>query len=75
VILRGTLLLAMTAKEKVLQRAPHWTEEQDGRAHRAAQSDDVVDEWGDVSKLHQASGAETMRGLANEEQRAGHAPW
>ena len=68
-------LLAMTAKETLLQRAPHWSEEQAERALRAAESDDAVDEWGDVSKLHEVSTAETMRRLANEEQAAGHEPW
>jgi hypothetical protein len=29
----------------------------------------------DVSKLHEARSAETMRRLANEEQAAGHEPW
>jgi hypothetical protein len=68
-------LLDMTAKEKVLQRAPHWSEEQAERALRAAESDSAVDEWGDLSKLHDVSSAETMRRLANEEQVAGHEPW
>ena len=67
--------LAVTAKEKLLQRAPHWSEEQAERALRAAESDGAVDEWGDLSKLHEASGAETMRRLAQEEQAAGHEPW
>lgn len=65
----------MTAKEKLLQRAPHWTEEQAERALRAAENNDTVDEWGDLSKLHEANSAETMRRLANEEQAAGHEPW
>jgi hypothetical protein len=65
----------MTAKEKLLERAPHWTEEQAERALRAAESDAAVDEWGDLSELHEASSAETMRRLAKEEQAAGHEPW
>lgn len=65
----------MTAKELLLQRAPHWTEEQAERALRAAQSDGVVDEWGDLSKLHEVSTAETMRRLAKEEQATGQKPW
>jgi hypothetical protein len=65
----------MTAKEKLLQRAPHWSEEQAERALRAAASDDAVDEWGDLSKLHEVSAAETMRRLASEEHAAGHEPW
>jgi hypothetical protein len=64
----------MTAKEKLLERAPHWSEEQAERALRAAESDDA-DDWGDPSKLHEASITETMRRLAKEEQAAGHEPW
>ena len=69
------LITAMTAKEKLLQLAPSWTEEQAERALRAAESDEAVDEWGDLSQLHEASTAETMRRLAEEEQAAGHKPW
>lgn len=65
----------MTAKERLLERAPHWTEEQAERALRAAESDEEVDEFGDFSKLHAANTAETMRRLADEEQAAGHEPW
>lgn len=65
----------MTAKEKLLQRAPHWTEEQAERALRAAENADAGDEWGNLSKLHEASSAETTRRLAEEEQAAGHKPW
>jgi hypothetical protein len=65
----------MTAKEKLLQRVPDWTEEQAKRALRAAESSDDVDEWGDLSKLREASAAETMRRLVQEEQAAGHEPW
>lgn len=65
----------MTAKEKLLQRAPHWTEEQAERALRAAENDDTVDAWGDMSKLHEVNSAETMARLAKEEQAAGHEPW
>ena len=65
----------MNAKEKLLQRAPYWSEEQAERALRAAGSDGAVDEWGDLSKLHEASTAETMRRLAEDEQAAGHEPW
>ena len=73
--LRCTLLLAVTAKEKRLHRTPHRSEEQAERALRAAESDDVVDEWGDLSKLHEVTSAETMRRLAQEEQAAGHEHW
>ena len=43
------------------------------RALRVGANDDA--EWGDLSKLLEASSAETMRRLANEEQAAGHEPW
>jgi hypothetical protein len=66
---------AVTAKEKLLQRAPHWSEEQAERALRAAESDGTVDGWGDLSKLHEVSTAETMGRLAKEERAAGHEPW
>jgi hypothetical protein len=65
----------VTAKEKVLERAPHWSEEQAARALRAAEGDDVVDHWGDLSELHEATTAETMRRLAEEERTAGQKPW
>jgi hypothetical protein len=65
----------MTAKEKLIQRAPNWTEEQAERALRAAEGEDAVDEWGDLSKLHEATTAETMQRLAQEEQAAGHERW
>lgn len=41
----------MTAKEKLLDRAPHWTEEQAGRALRAAEGDGLVDDWGDLDQF------------------------
>lgn len=65
----------MTAKERLLERAPHWSEEQAERALRAAESNEAGDEPGDLSKLRETSTAETMRRLAREEQAAGHEPW
>jgi len=65
----------MTAKEQLLQRAPHWSDEPVERALPAAESDDAADEWGDLSKLHEASTPEMMRRLADDEQAAGHEPW
>jgi hypothetical protein len=65
----------VTAKEKLLQLAPHWSEEQAERALRAVESEDAADEWGDVSQLHKASTARTMQRLAQDEQAAGHKPW
>jgi hypothetical protein len=34
-----------------------------------------VDEWGNISQLHEVAFGETMRRLADEERRAGHEPW
>lgn len=34
-----------------------------------------VDEWGELSKLHEVAFGETMRRLAQEERAAGHEPW
>ena len=65
----------MTAKEKLLKRAPHWTEEQAERALRAAEGDDAADEWGDLTRLHEVTTSATMRRLAEEEREAGHDPW
>jgi hypothetical protein len=65
----------VTAKEKLLERAPHWSEEQAERALRAAEGDETVDESGDLSKLHEATTAETTRRLADKERAAGHTPW
>ena len=65
----------MTAKEKVLELAPQWTEEQALRALRAAESDIQVDEWGDLAEAHEANTAQTMRRLADEERAAGQKPW
>lgn len=65
----------MTAKEKLLERAPHWTEEQAVLALRAAEGEGALDEWGDLTELHEVSTAETMRRLAEEERAAGQKPW
>jgi hypothetical protein len=72
---RCTLDKAVTAKEKLLERAPHWSEEQAERALRAAERDTDVDDWGNVSDVREASTAETMQRLAEEERAAGHKPW
>jgi hypothetical protein len=65
----------MTAKEILLERAPHWTEEQAARALRAAEGDGTVDDWGDVEQLLDSAAKATMRDLADEERAAGHEPW
>jgi hypothetical protein len=35
----------------------------------------TVDEWGDLSKLHEVTFGETMHRLAEKERAAGHEPW
>lgn len=71
----GCTLEGVTAKERLLERAPLWSEEQAERALRAAEGDDEVDAWGDLTDLHEVATAETMRRLADEERAAGHVPW
>lgn len=41
----------------------------------AARNTSEVDEWGDLSRLHEVTFGETMRRLATEERDAGHEPW
>jgi hypothetical protein len=73
----------MSAKEQLLEQAPHWSEHDAEvalhaveREHEAeARSGDVVDEWGNLSAMARASTARTMRRLAEEEAAAGHDPW
>ena len=65
---------AVTAKEKALQQAPTGARSRPS-ALRAAERDAAVDGWGDLSKLHEVSSAETMRRLAKKERAAGHEPW
>jgi len=45
----------VTAKERLLERAPDWTEEQAVRALRAVEGDSRVDEWGDLAAVHDIS--------------------
>ena len=35
----------------------------------------VVDEWGDLSKVHDVAFGESMRRLSERERAAGHEPW
>jgi hypothetical protein len=71
----GSTIRLVTAKERLLERAPDWTEEQAVRALRAVEGDSSVDEWGDLAAVHDMSTAKTMRRLAAEEQAAGREPW
>jgi hypothetical protein len=59
----------VTAKEKLLERAPHWSEEQAERALRAAEGD--VDEWGDLRAQTQELAEQTERRLSERERTAG----
>ena len=59
----------MTAKEKLLERAPHWTEEQAARALRAAESD--LHDWGDVRAQAAALAEHAEARLRQRERAAG----
>jgi hypothetical protein len=59
----------VTAKEKVLERAQHWSEEQALRALRAAEGD--VDDWGDLRAQTQALAEQAEDRLAQNERAAG----
>lgn len=61
----------MTAKEKLLERAPHWTEEQAERALQAAE--DELDDWGDLRAQTEALAWQTEARLRERERAAGHA--
>ena len=59
----------MTAKEKVLERAPHWSEEQAERALRAAEG--RFDQWGDIRAQTQALAEQADERLKARERAAG----
>lgn len=59
----------VTAKEKVLERAPHWSEEQAERALRAAEGDH--DEWGDLRAQTQALAEQAEERLKAREGASG----
>jgi hypothetical protein len=67
----------MTAKERLLELLPNLTEAQAERALIAAEakSGDVVDEWGNLSKMTREATASTLRRLDEEEAVAGFKPW
>lgn len=66
----GATLLDMTAKEKLLQEAPAWSEEQAAIALRAVEGA-TVDEWGSLDAWSAAVGGDTMRMLDEEDAAAG----
>jgi hypothetical protein len=65
-------ILEVTAKERLLERAPHWTEEQAARALGAAEGE--LDERGDV---HAQTGAlaEQAEARLRERERAAGSSW
>jgi hypothetical protein len=69
----------VTAKEKVLEMVPRWSEHDAEIALRAVEREheagDIVDEWGNLSAMRRASTARKMRRLDEEEAAAGHDPW
>lgn len=68
----GVSICRVTAKETLLERAPHWTEEQAARALRAAEGE--LDDWGD---LHAQTGAlaEQAETRLRERERAAGDGW
>lgn len=63
----------MTVKEQLLQEAPAWSEHDAEIALRAVEQEHTgsdTDEWGDMSKVHEAAFGETMQTLAEEERAA-----
>jgi hypothetical protein len=65
----------VNAREKLLELAPHWSEEQAERALRAVEGMDASDDWGEVANIQEVSATKVMRRLAEEERAAGHEPW
>ncbi len=61
----------MTAKERVLELVPNWSEQDAEIALRAVahahEHDDRVDEWGDLDLMLNNAAADTMRELDEEE--------
>jgi hypothetical protein len=67
----------MTAKEKLLEQAPSWSEEQAERALLAVETapKSVLDEWGDLDAQTDATTVASMRELDEEERASGLEPW
>ena len=66
-------ITSVTAKEKLLERAPLWTEEQAERALRAVEGD-LVDDWGDL-RAQTATLAEQADARLRERERAAGDSW
>lgn len=69
-----SILDPMTAKERLLQEAPGWTEEQ-ARHALAAATGRIIDDWGDLGAQSDALTRRVMRDLDEEERAAGFEPW
>jgi hypothetical protein len=69
-----SILEPMTAKQRLLQEAPGWTEDQ-ARHALAAATGRIIDNWGDLGKLTDAAAARVLDDLAAEERAAGFEPW
>ena len=76
----------VTAKEKVLEHLPHWTEDQAERALLAAEGRRDVgsymrtpqfepDGWADLETVNEASRSTVLKRLDEEERKAGLQPW
>jgi hypothetical protein len=67
----------MTAKEKLLERAPKWSEHDAEIALRAVEREHVggseraVDEWGDLDRFSARASLGVLRHLDEEEAKAG----
>ncbi len=67
----------MTAKEKLLERVMTFSEAEADEALRLldARGREDEDEWGSLSRVHEAAFGGSMRRLARSERAAGHEPW
>jgi hypothetical protein len=63
-----------TAKQRLLQEAPGWTEDQ-ARQALAAATGRIIDDWGDLGAQSDALTRRAMRDLDEEERAAGLEPW
>jgi hypothetical protein len=59
-----------TAKERMLDEAPNWTEEQ-ARHALAAATGRIIDDWGDLDAWAASTSLHAMRMLDAEEATAG----
>jgi len=65
-----SILEPMTAKQRLLQEAPGWTEEQ-ARQALAAATGRIVDDWGDLDAWAASTNLHAMRMLDAEDAAAG----